>query len=38
MSKARSLLQQPHVREALGRANSLAERLHLRETLVITDQ
>ena len=33
MSKARSLLQQPLVREALGRVSSLAERLRLREAV-----
>ncbi len=31
MSKVRSFLRQPRVRETLGRANSLAERLRLRE-------
>ncbi len=33
MGKARSLLRQPRVREALDRVSSLAEQLRLRETL-----
>ena len=33
MGKAQPLLQQPRVREAVGRVSSLAEQLHLREAL-----